>query len=103
LVPHRTCFWDEQNEFVKERRRKMLPAGAVLQQQVTRVMTFFDIAFGKFTQPLFSHRAKEHRCRERTESLIGADIRGGFFAANMLLARRECQHETSTTVVIDGF
>src|SRR6185369_14649032 len=91
LVPHRTCFWDKQNEFVEERRRKMLPAGAVLQQQVTCVMTFFDIAFGEFTQPLFSHRAKEYRCRERTESLISADIRGGFFAANMLLASRECQ------------
>src|SRR5262245_15608790 len=81
----------------------MLPASAVLQQQVTHVMTFFDIAFGKFTQPLFSHRAKEYRCRERTQSLIGADIRGGLFAANMLLARRECQHETPTPFVIDGF
>src|SRR5690606_31811793 len=36
-------------------------------------------------------------------ALVGADVAGGALATDVLLARRECEHEPALTVLVHGF
>ncbi len=56
----------------------------------------------------FLHSASAHRFQidsrgERNQSFVSADVRSRFFAANVLFARRECQHETSASFFVVSF
>ena len=54
-------------------------------------------------QARLSRRREVDRRAQRAVGLIGANIRGRFFAPNMLLARLQRQHVRRLAVLVDGF
>src|SRR3546814_19477784 len=53
-------------------------------------------------QPRLAEQGHVDREGERAQAAVGADVARGLFAPDMLLARRERQHEATLAVGIDG-
>ena len=56
------------------------------------IVRFLQAQFAQFAEALFAKCGHIDSGTDREQRLIGADIRGGAFAANMLLASLQCQH-----------
>src|SRR5271155_5298730 len=63
-------------------------------------MRQLDVALGQFAQSAAAHQREINRRGERAQRMIGADVRGRAFAANVLLAGVERQAERAATVAI---
>ena len=75
---------------------------AVLRELTCGVSRFRQILLRQFLQPDFAvhrHEDVDHQC---DQSLIGADIRGRFLAADVLLARGQRKHESALALLVDG-
>ena len=55
----------------------------------------------QIAQALFPQKRQVDAESERTQAGIGADVGCRFLAANMLFARRECQHKTALPLRVD--
>ena len=53
-------------------------------------------------QSFFAEQRQMHGRGQRAERLIGADVRSGFLAPNVLFAGRESEHEAATSLGVDG-
>ena len=63
---------------------------------------FGQILLGQFAQAGLSEKGHVDCGGEGEKSFVRADIRGGLFAADMLLARREGENEAAATFGIEG-
>ena len=60
-----------------------------------RELRLGQVLLGHFAQALLAQQAQVHGRRQRAQRLVGADVRGGLFAADVLLARRQRQAESA--------
>ena len=60
----------------------------------------FDVARRQITKSLPAHQRKVDRHRQRAQRMIGADIRGGPLAPDMLLTSRKRQAEASIAAIV---
>src|SRR5258708_31099973 len=65
-------------------------------------MRFRQVLFGEFAQALLAVNGHEDSCHQRDERLVGADVRRGFLAANMLLSRRQRQAKSAISARVLG-
>ena len=71
-------------------------------QRLRRVIGLGQVVLGQFADAFFAVDGEKDRRHQRDQSLIGADVRGRFFAADMLLARGEGQNEAAIPCPVDG-
>ncbi len=55
---------------------------------------------GHGTQTTLAQRGQVHARRQGTQRLVGADVGSGFFAADVLLAGDQSQHETTLALSV---
>ena len=65
-------------------------------------MRFREVLFRELTEPSLTVDRHVHQGHEGDEGLVGADIRGRFFAPDVLLASRERQAERAVAVGVLG-
>ncbi len=58
-------------------------------------MRFLQTEFAQFAEALLAQRGQVDGGADSQQRLVGADIGGGAFAANMLLAGLQCQYVAS--------
>ena len=66
-------------------------------------MRLCNVRFGNFFHAAGTHRAGIHGCHDCAEHLVGADVAGSLFAANVLLACLKGENEYAVAVGINGF
>jgi len=76
-------------EFIEEWRRKRPPHAWYLFQFTQRELRFREILFGHFPQAFLAQQCQVYGGCQGAKRLIGADIRGGLLAADVLLAGGE--------------
>src|SRR5438552_1029027 len=89
-------------ELVEKRRIECAPHAGNLQQLGKRELRLGQVLLRHLAQAFLAEERQVHRSRERAERLVGANVGGGFLAADMLLARRERQHKAALTLGIGG-
>ena len=67
-----------------------------------RETRFRQILQRQLAQAFFADQAQMNRRGQRVESFVGADIRGGLLAADVLLARGERKHEAAAAGCVGG-
>src|SRR5438874_8727714 len=67
-----------------------------------RELRLREVLLGHFAQSLFAKKGQVHGGGESAKRLIGADIGGGLFAADMLLAGGESQNKAAAAFGIAG-
>jgi hypothetical protein len=98
-LEHRPRAWRStspvvgQRELVRERRVPGRREASRGQQPVAQVVGFAMHARAVAGKALTPDGAEVDRRRERTQRLVAADVARGLLAADVLLARRERQHE----------
>src|SRR5262245_21565105 len=65
-------------------------------------MRFVEAELGGFFESLRAHLGQVDGGAECEQALIRADVAGGFFAANVLLAGLQCEHPATAAAAIDG-
>ncbi len=85
-----------------EARRAAEQNLAVLRELARRISRLRQILLGQFLQPDFAVDRHEDVDHQRDQRLIGADIRSRLLAADVLLARRQRQHESAPALLVDG-
>ncbi len=78
-----------QHEFLEERAGHLHRVARQRVQLFGGVMRFVVAELGHLAQALLAHHRQVHRGGQRIQRLVGADIAGGFLAADMLLARAQ--------------
>src|SRR5712692_9067101 len=84
-------------ELIEEGTRK---ARFELSAQVVR---FGQVLLSQFAQALLAVNTHKHRGHQRDERLIRTDVRRGFFAPNVLLARGQGEAESAVATRITSF
>ena len=79
---------------LKNGRVKRSPNAGDLNQLIQSKLRFGKVLHGHLAQAFFPKQCQMHRCSQGAERLIGADVRGGLLAADVLLACGERQHES---------
>ena len=66
------------------------------------VLRLGEVALGQAPQPDAAQQREVDGRHQQTQALVGADVRGRPLAADVLLARREREHEAATPLAVDG-
>ena len=82
-------------------RRERLDAGQ-LEQPAAQVVGLARAELAQLRQPGLAEPREVDEGPERVERLVGADVRGGALAADVLLARLQREHEAAPAFDVDG-
>ncbi|MNE79781.1 hypothetical protein D3C80_1763000 [compost metagenome] len=64
-------------------------------------MTLADIQPANLAHTFFAHHGQVYGSAQRQQRLVGANVRGRFFAADMLLAGLQGQYEAAFAVTVN--
>ncbi len=91
-----------QAELIEERTGEALGETAGLEEFVVEVVGAVDGELGGLAETLFAHDTHVDGDPKGHERLVGADIRRGFLAADMLLAGLQGEDEGASALGVDG-
>src|SRR6266851_7834064 len=90
---------DRRDKFIKKRRTEARPYSRAIECG-KRVVRKCDVVRREFAQSATTHKCEVSSGRKRAQRMVGADVRGGAFAPDMLLAGRERETEPAATVSV---
>src|SRR6202030_1259582 len=88
-----------QRELIEERSREP-PLNSRSRERVSRLMRQLDVSLRQVAQSRAAHQREIDSRGQRAQRMIGADVRGRAFAADMLLASIERQAKRAATIAI---
>src|SRR5271170_4752067 len=102
-MPNRWSFFGVKHEFMEARRtgKERLCAGHG-GEDLLGVSGLSEVMLGQLTDAFFAVDGEEDGGHEGDERLIGADVRCGLFAADVLLACGEREDESTEAVAVGG-
>ena len=89
------------DELVEHRPGESLLHARDRAEPVGGIGRFLDVLPGHLPQPLLAQGLQEDRRPQGAEGLVGADVRGGPLAADVLLAGGQRQDEAAPAVLVD--
>src|SRR5215468_4629680 len=87
------------HEFI-EARRTCKKKACMFAKLISGIRRFGEVLFGEFFEPHLAVDGHEDVDHQRNQSLVGADVRGRSFTADVLLAGSEREYEAALAVTI---